>query len=396
MKEIVIIDGIRTPIGFLGGFFRDLTAQKLLEIVYRELLKRANVEARLIDWVIAGCVGQSSDAPNIARVSALRAGIPVEVPGFTTAMNCASGLSAIVEAYKTIIAGDADVVLVGGTESMSNIPYLLRKARFGYRLRSGELIDGIWEGLTDPICGQIMGRTAENLALEFSISREEQDKFAIGSHKKAFTATQEGKFKNEIIPVNVSKKREGTETVPETVFQDEGINIAMNLQSLALYPTIFKQNGTVTAGNSCSISDGAASILLAEKNRAKELRLKIRGYIKSYGFAGVSPERMGIGPVLATQVALKRAEMKLSDIDLIELNEAFAAQTLACVKEMNLDLNKLNVNGGAIALGHPVGATGVRIVVTLLNVMEQKDASTGLAALCVGGGQGGALILERR
>ncbi|MBI3099819.1 MAG: thiolase family protein [Planctomycetes bacterium] len=380
--------------GMLGGLLKDLPATALAEHVLKALLARTKIDPKIVQEVIAGCVGQSSDAPNIARVVALRCGIPKEVPAFTVARNCASGFQAIVSAAHNLIAGDADVQIVLGIESMSGAPYINRDIRFGKKLRSSELVDTLWEGLTDPVCNQLMGRTAENLAEEFGLSREAQDKFAVESHKRAFRATREGKFKDEIAPIEVPKKVAGRAVAPELVAQDEGPNIALNLQVLGLYPTIFKENGTVTPGNSCPISDGACALLLMSEERAKALGLTPIALLRSWAFAGLEPERMGLGPTCATPLALRKAGLTLADMSLIELNEAFAAQVLACEKVLGLDLAKTNVNGGAIALGHPVGMTGARMSLTIAREMARRKAPFGLTTLCVGGGQGGALVWE--
>lgn len=396
-NEIVIVDGVRTPQGNMGGAFRDLTAQKLGEVAVRALLARTKLAPKLIDEVIFGCVGQASDAPNIARVIALLSGIPKEVPGYTVARNCASGIQAIVSGCQNILSGDADIQIVGGTESMSSAPYVSRDMRFGKKLRSSEMIDSLWEGLTDPICGQLMGRTAENLAKEFNVTRADQDKFAVLSNQRAFRATREGKLKDEIVPVTVTKRAMGKEMPPEIISEDEGPNPALNEQMLSLYPTTFMENGTVTPGNSSKISDGAAAMLLMSRKKADELGIKeVLGTIRAYAFGGVEPERMGIGPTVAVPAALKRAGLSLKDIQLIELNEAFAAQVIACEKVLGLDRNILNVNGGAIAIGHPVGMSGARITITLLNEMKKRKLKYGIATLCVGGGQGAALVLERK
>jgi acetyl-CoA C-acetyltransferase len=395
-QNIVITHGLRTPQGLLGGALRDISAQQLGEWVVRELINRSQIASSIIDEVIFGCIGQFSDAPNIARVVALKAGLPVSTPAYTVQRNCASGIQSIVSAFQNIQSDEGEIYIAGGTESMSSAPFVNRDLRFGKRLRHSELIDSLWEGLTDPVCDQVMGRTAENLAEEFKISREEQDLFAVKSHKKAFRATREGKFKEEIVTLSIPKKAAGKEVTPETFIQDEGPNIALTEQMLALYPTIFKEDGTVTPGNSCPISDGAAAMLVMTEKKATELGFEILGNIKSFAFAGVEPERMGIGPVLAVPKALKKAGLELKDMDLIEINEAFAAQTLAVGKTLKWDWDKVNVNGGAIALGHPVGATGTRLIISLLHEMRRQNLKLGLATLCVGGGQGAAIILERK
>ncbi len=396
MKEVVIIEGVRTPQGNLGGAIRDISAQKLGEIVTRSVLERAKIPASEVSEIIFGCVGQQSDAPNITRIIGLMAGLPKEIPAFTVARNCASGLQAIVSAYQSIQCGVGDLIIAGGTESMSSSPYVSRDMRFGKRLKHSTMIDTLWEGLTDPVCNQVMGRTAENLVEEFKISREEQDKYAIDSHKKAFRATREGRFKEEIVPVEVPKFMHGKKMPSEVFKDDEGINVALNEQLLSQYPTIFKENGAVTPGNSCPISDGAAAVIVTTAEKAKALGKQPLAYIRAYAFAGLEPERMGMGPSCATPIALKRAGLSLKDIQLIEFNEAFAAQVLACEKVMKFDRNIVNVNGGAIAIGHPVGATGTRVVVTLMNEMRRRNLSLGLATMCVGGGQGGAIIIERK
>ena len=399
MKEVVIVGGARTAIGRHGGAFKTITAQDLAARVIKEVLNRTKLDPALIDDVILGCIGQSSDAPNIGRVAALMAGIPKEVPGYTVQRNCAAGQQAITSAYQAIQAEDGEIFLCGGVESMSTAPYLVRGARWGLKLRSTKFIDALWEGLTDPICHLIMGGTAENLAEMYNISRLEQDEYAVQSHKKAFMATRMGKFKDEIVPVEVKKRVAGQEVASEFIIQDECINAGLSVQKAALYPTVFKEGGSVTPANACPLSDGAAACLVMTADKAKELGLEPMAYIRGYGYAGVDPSIMGIGPAYAVPKALKKAGLKLTDMQLIELNEAFAAQVLAVGKELDKDgwdWEKVNVNGGAIALGHPVGCTGCRIVLTLLHEMQKRDLALGLATECVGGGQGGAIVLERK
>ncbi len=396
MPEIVIAGAVRTPQGNLGGALKDFTNHRLGELVLRALIERSKVDPKTVNEVIFGCVGQQSHAANVSRVIALMAGFPKEITAYTVARNCASGLQSIVNACQLILAGDGDMVIAGGVEVMSASPFVNRDLRFGKKLRNSVLIDTIWEGLTDPISGQIMGQTAENLAEEFNISRKEQDEFALLSHQRAFRATREGKFKEEIIKVMVPKRVFGKELPPETFVNDEGPNPALNLQNLSQYPTVFKEKGSVTPGNSCPISDGAAAVVVTTLEKAKALGLEIMGYIRGYGFAGVEPERMGIGPALATPIALKKAKVTLKDIQLFEINEAFAAQYLAVEKALGLNREIVNVNGGAIALGHPVGATGTRLVVSLLYEMKRKNVSLGVASMCVGGGLGGAVVIERK
>ena len=399
MKEVVIVEGVRTPIGSHGGAFRDLPAQDLAAIAMREVIKHTELDPNLIDDVILGCIGQYSDAPNIGRVAALIAGIPTHVPGYTVQRNCVASMQAISCAYQAVQAGDGEIFLVGGTESMSTAPYLVRGARWGLKLRHTGFTDSLWEGLTDPVCDVIMGYTAENLAMMYGISQEEQDKFAVQSHKKAFRATRMGKFDDEIVPVRVSKKVAGQEVAYENIVHDECINPGLSVQKAGLYPTVFKRGGTVTPANACPISDGAAAVLVMTEERAKALGYEPLCYIRGYAYAAVPPEIMGIGPTKAVPKALKKAGLKLTDIDLIELNEAFAAQSIAVGMELEKDgwdWDRVNVNGGAIALGHPVGCTGTRIVVTLLHEMIKRDVPLGLATACVGGGMGGAMIIERR
>ncbi len=393
--NVVIVDGVRTPNGVFGGALKSLTAQALGEVALRALLKRTNLKPAEVEEVIVGCVGQGSDAPNVARVIALRAGIPHQVPAYTVQRNCASGLQSIVSAYQNILCKDRDMQIAGGAECMSAAPYVSRDLRWGKRLRHAEMIDSVWEGLTDPVCGQIMGQTAENLVSEFSISRADQDRFALLSHQRAFRATRENRFKDELVPVMVPKRAMGRDLPPEPFTQDEGINPGLNEQVLSQYPAIFKEHGSVTSGNSCFNADGAAMVLVMSTEKANALGYKPLANIRAYGFAGLEPERMGLGPVLAVPLAVKKAGLSLNDIQLIELNEAFAATFLACEKALGLNRDITNVNGGAIALGHPVGATGTRLVVTLLHEMKRRNLSLGLATACVGGGQGAAVVFER-
>ena len=399
MKEVVIVGGVRTPIGGHGGAFRTLTAQHLAALVFREVIERVGLDPLLFDDVILGCIGQQSDAVNIGRVAGLLAGVPVSVPGQTVQRNCVSGMQSISSAYQAIQAGDGEVFLSGGTESMSTSPYVVRGARWGLKLRHDTFVDTLWEGLTDPVCNMMMGLTAENLAMMYGISQAEQDKFAALSHKKAFRATRMGRFRDEIVPVRVSKRVAGQEVAYEDIVQDENINPTLNERKAALYPTVFKKGGTVTPANACPISDGAAAVIVMTADKAREIGLEPLAYIRSYAYAGVPPEIMGLGPACAVPKALEKAGLKLTDIELIELNEAFAAQSIAVgmeLEDQGWDWTKVNVNGGAIALGHPVGCTGTRLMVTLLNEMIKRDLSLGLATACVGGGIGGAMVVERR
>jgi acetyl-CoA C-acetyltransferase len=396
MKEIAIIDGVRTPIGNFGGALKEITNQKLGEWVVRELLQRTGIDPLLIEEVIFGCVGQYSDATNVARVIALMSGLPITTPAYTVGRNCASGIQAVVNACQNILSGDADVQIAGGVENMSLAPFVSRDLRFGHRLRHSAMIDSIWEGLTDGFCGQIMGVTAENLAEEFQISRQEQDAYTVESHKRAFRATREGKLKDEIVPLSIPKKAAGREVTPELFAQDEAPNVALTPQMLALYPPLFKEGGTVTGGNACPISDGAAALLIMSSEKASALGLAPLGYIRAYASVGVEPHRMGIGPVLAIPKALKKADLSLSDMQRVEINEAFAAQYLAVERALGLRREITNVNGGAIALGHPVGMSGARLILTLLKELKRQSLSLGVASLCVGGGLGTAMVLERK
>jgi acetyl-CoA C-acetyltransferase len=401
VRDVVIVDPVRTPVGAHGGALRSQRAQDLAELVFRAVLERAEIDPVLLDEVILGNIGQPSDAANVGRVAALMAGVPAEVPAYTVQRNCASGMQAVTSAYQAVQTGDGELFLCGGTESMSNIPYLLKGARWGYRLRHGELTDALWEGLTDPICGQIMGRTAENLAEKYGLSREEQDAYAVQSHRKAFIAQRTGKFADEIVPVEVIKRVAGREVAREKIIHDETINPGLTVQKAALYPTVFKkEGGTVTPANACPISDGAAAMLVCTADLAARLGLKPVARIVSYAYAGVDPAYMGIGPAFAMPRALERAGLSLDEIGLIELNEAFAAQVLSVGKEMvaqghHWSWDKVNVNGGAIALGHPVGCTAAKLIATLTHEMGRRSVRYGMNTMCVGGGQGGALILER-
>ena len=395
MKQVVVTAGARTPIGNFGGALKDVTPQRMGELAVREVIARAQVDPRIIDEVIIGSVGHTSDAYNVARVIALLAGIPVRTPAYSVQRNCSSGLQPFVNAYQNIQSEDADVQIVGGVESMSRAPFVSRDMRWGKRLRHAEFIDSIWEGLTDAFCGQLMGLTAENLAEEFGISREERDRFAVDSHRRAFKAIREGRLKDELFPVSIPKSVGGRDVAPVALTQDEGPNVGLTEQQLALYPPLFKEGGTVTAGKSCPLNDGAAAAMVMSAARAHELNCRPLGRLRSYAFVGVDPTRMGIGPAEALPLALTRAGVSLTDLELIEVNEAFAAQYLAVEQVLGLKRDRVNVNGGAIALGHPVGMTGTRLVLALLYEMQQRGAALGAVAMCVGGGQGAAMVLEQ-
>ncbi len=399
MNDIVIVGGVRTPTGSHGGALRAKTAVDLGVLALKTLIDRTGVDPALFEEVIVGCAGQPSEAANIGHVLGLMAGVPEHVPGYTVHRNCASGMEAIISGYRAVASGEGDLYLIGGTESMSNAPYLVKGARWGLKLRHGELTDGIWEALTDPVCGLIMGATAENLAERYEITREEQDKYAVESHKKAFKAQRMDKFKDEIVPVEIVKRVGGQEVAREVVSQDEGVNPTLTVSKAALYPTVFKKNGTVTPANACPLNDAAAAVIVTTAGRAAELGLKPRARIVSYSFVGVDPAYMGIGPAYAMPKALKKAGLSLDDIGVIELNEAFAAQVMSCAIEMqrqghNWDWKKVNPLGGGIALGHPIGATVIKLAITMMGEMERENHKYGMVTMCVGGGQGGAMILE--
>lgn len=390
MKDVVIVSACRTAIGRLGGALKDVGAVELSTTVMQEAVKRVGIDPEIIDDVIWGECHQQADKCNIARVAALKSGFPISVTGVSVNRVCTSSLQAIVFAAQAIKAEDADVLLVGGVESMSNAPYALRQARWGYRLQHGEIRDTVWEGFTCAVSGLIMGMTAENLAEKYNISREEQDKIALRSHHNAIAAIDKGLFKEEIVPVKIFQ-RKGDPLVVET---DEHPRRNMTAEDLSRLAPVFKKGGTVTAGNASGINDGAAALLIMSGQRAKELGLKPMARVVDYSYGGVEPELMGYGPVPATQKLLAKNGMNISQIDLIELNEAFAAQYLACEKGLGLDRDRVNVNGSGVALGHPVGCTGSRISVTLLHEMKRRGLKTGLATLCGLGGVAVAALFE--
>jgi acetyl-CoA C-acetyltransferase len=389
-NEVVLAGAVRTPIGTFGGSFVDTPATELGAVALREALKRAGVQPDQVDEVIMGNVLSAGLGMNPARQAAIAAGIPDTVPATSINKVCGSGLKAVALATQAIILGDADVVLAGGMEGMSTAPYLLPKARYGYRMGHGEVIDhmikdGLWCSLTD--CH--MGNTAENIALEREVSRADQDEFSVQSQQKAAAAWDNGRFTDEIVPVEV-KQRKGTVTVD----RDEHFRPDTNIEALSKLRPAFAPDGSVTAGNASGINDGAAAVVVMSREKAEELGVKPMGAVRSYASAGVPPRIMGIGPVPATQKALAKSGLALDEIDLIEANEAFAAQSLAVGRELGWDWERVNVNGGAIALGHPIGASGARILVTLLHEMKRREAKRGLATLCIGGGQGIAMIVE--
>lgn len=403
-KRIVLVGGVRTPIGNFdfGGALKDVPAEELLAICFKETLKRTGLPSEKlkkeivdkIDDVIAGNVCLPADAPNIARVAALKTGLPHHITGFSVQRNCASGIQSISSAVQAIKAGDGEIYLTGGTENMSRIPFLLN-IRWGRKLQHGQLIDGLWLGLTEPTTGEIMGLTAENVAAKYGVTREEQDKFAVWSHRKAYEAQTKGRFKDQIVRVTVRTKNILGKPKIDIIAEDKTINPDLDEQYASLAPTAFKkENGTVTPINACPISDGAASILVMTEDKAKELGITPEAYVVSYAYAALDPSFMGEGPIHATPKALKRAGLKIEDIDFFEVNEAFAAQAIPCQRKLGIPDEKLNVWGGAIALGHPVGATGMILTVKMIYILKHYQKRFGVITMCVGGGQGGALIIE--
>ncbi|MGG4441490.1 acetyl-CoA C-acetyltransferase [Brevibacillus fortis] len=390
MEQVVIAAAGRTPIGTFGGVLKDVSARKLAETVIRGVMARSGLEASQINEVILGNCIQRTDEPNIARVAALDAGLGKEVTGFTIQRQCASGMQAIVSGASQILLGDSEIVLAGGVESMSNAPYVLKNARWGKRLTHGEMTDSMWELLTDPHHQILMGETAERLVDRYGITREESDEIALRSQQNAIRAIDSGLFTEEIIGVPIKKR---TEEI--IVTEDEFPRRGVTLESLAKLRPSFRDDGTVTPGNSSGLNDGASAAVLMKEGKAKELGIEPLGRIVSWAVAGVEPDLMGYGPVPAVKRALAKAGMTIADIELIEVNEAFAAQYLAVEKLLELPREITNVNGSGVALGHPVGSTGCRIVVTLLHEMKRRQLKRGLAALCVGGGMGMAMVVER-
>lgn len=392
MREVVIVSAVRTPVGAFGGSFKDLSAVQLGTIVAKEALKRANVDPTIVDEVIFGNVLQAGLGQNVARQISVHAGIPVGVPSFTVNKVCGSGLKTVALAAQAIMAGEADIILAGGTENMSQAPYLLKSARWGQRMGDGTIEDYmVKDGLWDIFNDTHMGVTAENIAEKYSFTREEQDNIALVSQNRAEEAIKNGRFKDEIVAVEVPQRRKD----PIVVDTDEFPRFGTTIEALAKLRPAFKKDGTVTAGNASGINDGAAAFIIMSKEKADELGLTPLATIASYASAGVDPSHMGTGPIPATKKALAKINMTVEDLDLVEANEAFAAQALSVIKDLNLDTDKTNVNGGAIALGHPIGASGARILVTLLHEMARRDSKNGLATLCIGGGQGIAMIVKR-
>jgi len=392
LQDAVIVSAVRTAIGTFGGGLAEVPAVKLGEICIRAALERADLKPDQVDEVIMGNVLQAGLGQNPARQAAINAGLPVHIPSMTINKVCGSGLKTVMLATQAIKLGDAEVVVAGGMENMSRAPYLLEKARFGYRMGDGQIVDemirdGLWDAFND--CH--MGITAENICSQYNLSREELDQFAVESQLRASHAITSGVFRNEIVPVEVPGRKG-----PTFFEQDQAPRADSTAEGLAkLRPAFKPQGGLVTAGNSSGINDGGAAVVVMSRKKAEQLGLKPMATIRSYASAGVDPRIMGMGPVPSTKLALEKAGLKLADIDLVEANEAFAAQSVAVGKELGFDRSRLNVNGGAIALGHPIGASGTRILVTLLYEMQRRQAHYGLATLCIGGGQGVALIVER-
>lgn len=392
MKKAVIVSAARTPIGSFGGAFAQLSAVDLGVTAAKEAIKRAGIEPSMIEEVYFGNVLGAGLGQNVSRQVSLGAGIPNEVPALTINMVCGSGLRAVSMAAQFVESGQCDIILCGGTESMTNAPYLLPKSRWGLRMGDGKVVDYmVHDGLWDIFNNYHMGVTAENVAQQYGITREEQDAFSALSQQRAEEAQKSGRFTDEIVPV-VIPQRKGDPIVIDT---DEYPRHGSTVEKMAKLKPAFIKDGTVTAGNASGINDGAAALIVMSKEKADELGLKYLCEIAGYGSAGVDPKVMGLGPINATKKALKNAGWKVEDLDLIEANEAFAAQSLAVVKEIGLNPEITNVNGGAVALGHPIGASGARILTTLIYEMQKRDAKKGLATLCIGGGMGTAMLIQR-
>ena len=392
MTEVVIVAAVRTPIGSFGGSLKDISAVDLGSLVIKNAIERAGLKPEQVDEVIMGNVLGAGLGQNVARQMSVHAGVPVTVPAFTINKVCGSGLKAVQLAVQAVLCGDAEVVVAGGAENMSQAPYILPNQRWGSRMGNATVVDTMLrDGLTDGFEDYHMGITAENVAEQYGITREDQDSFALQSQKRAVAAVESGRFKEEIIPVEIPQRR-GEPLVFDT---DEFPRKDVSLEGLSKLRPAFQKDGSVTAGNSSGINDGAAAVVVMSAEKAKELGITVLATIKSYASSGLDPKVMGCGPIYASRKALEKAGLTVADLDLVESNEAFAAQACAVAKELNLDLEKVNVNGGAISLGHPIGASGCRILVTLLHEMQKRDAKRGLATLCIGGGMGTALIVER-
>jgi acetyl-CoA C-acetyltransferase len=391
-KNVYLCGAVRTPIGRFGGALAGTTPAELGAAAARACLARAQLPPDAVQEVVWGCARQAGAGPNVARQISFRAGLPETVPAYTVNQACGSGLQAIIQAAQQIMLGRAQAVVAGGVESMSRVPYLAEGARWGMRMGNVELVDGMYrDGFLDPLSGLLMGATAENLVDRYEISRAEQDEFALRSQQRAARAIDAGRFDAEIATVEI-KGRKGESL---NFARDEHPRADTTIESLRKLPPVFRQDGTVTAGNSSGITDGAAAVAVMSEDALRATGGEPQARVVDYEITGVAPEIMGIGPVPAVRVLLARQKLTLADVDLIELNEAFAAQVLACERELQFDADRLNVNGGAIALGHPIGCTGVRITVTLLHEMQKRGARRGLATLCVSGGMGLALLVER-
>ena len=392
MTEVVIVAAKRTAIGSFGGVFKDVSAVELGTAVIKGAMESINLDPKEVKEVVFGNVYSAGLKGNVARQVSIHAGIPEEAHATSVNILCGSGLRAVVSGIQSVLLGDSDVVVVGGTESMSRAAYVLPNHRFGGRMGDGQIIDTMLnDGLHDAFHDYHMGVTAENIAEKYNFTREQQDDLALHSQNRAEAAVKSGRFKDEIVPVTVPKRR-GDDLVVDT---DEFPKFGTTQESLAKLRPVFKKDGTVTAGNASGINDGAAALILMTREKAEELGLEVIATVASYGIGGVDPRIMGTGPIPATKKALAKANMTVADLDLIESNEAFAAQALSVIEELGFDRSITNVNGGAIALGHPVGASGARILVSLVNEMQKRDSKTGLATLCVGGGQGVSVIVKR-
>lgn len=392
MRDVIIASAVRTPIGKFGSVFKDVSAAELGRVVAEESLERAGLAPEDVDETIVGHARQAGNGPNLARQVAFGSGVPVDRPAYTINKACGSGMKAITLAAQSILTGENEIVLAGGVEQMSQIPYLLPKARWGYRLGGGELVDAMHrDGYFCPLADMMMGRTAEVLVEEYGISREDQDRFALESHRKAVHAWEEGLFDAEVVPVEAPARRGQTALVEK----DERPRPNTSMEKLSRLMPVFKEGGTVTAGNSSGITDGAAAVVVMSASRATAMGIEPLVRIEAFASGAVHPRRMGMGPVPATRKVLAQTGLSLDDLELIELNEAFASQVLAVEHELDWDVERRNVHGGAVALGHPTGCTGTRIVVTLLYAMLQRDVELGLATLCVSGGLGMALVVRR-
>ena len=392
MKRVVITHAKRTPIGKFMGAFSNTTAVDLGVTAVKAVLAESKLDPKLVEEVIIGNARQAGNKPNPGRQVSFFSGIPQETPAYTVNKACGSGLKAIILAYQSIMLGDTEIIVAGGTENMSRVPFMLEKARDGYRLGNSKLIDGMYhDGLLCPLSNLIMGVTAENLVEKYKISREEQDQFALNSQHKCEQARKANKFKEELVPVMIKEKGKMVE-----FYTDENSRDGVKIESLAKLEPVFKKGGTVHPGNACGIADSAAAVLVMSEDKAKELGYKPMAYITGYATAGVDPAYMGIAPVPAIRKLEQKTGQKLADFDLIELNEAFAAQVIADDRELHLDMSRVNVNGGSIALGHPIGSTGCRIVVTLLHEMQKRNAQKGLASLCMSGGMGMAVSFSAK